>query len=228
MGIQPSILSSISSAFVGEPSSTPTKEIPLVMVHGIFDTGADFGSLKLKLRHEGYKCLAPDLKPANGRTGLDKLTTFLEHYIKDHLGEGTPYHLLGYSMGGILSRNYLRTSPNRENCVSLTTLASPHHGTKIAHLYPRRSGVELRPNSTFLNTLNHSPLSVHPTTLSVRTKYDGVIIPSSSSVLQGASNLCVYTPSHPSLLMHPKVKRAILEHLKKAESRSPQQAQPAC
>ena len=191
----------------------PDKPTTVVMVHGIFDSGDRMGMLKKRIQQSGYKCLAPDLTPSNGRDGLDPLVNQLELYIKDELGEGEPYHLVGYSMGGIIARSYLRNSENRQFCASLTTLASPHHGTKIAELYPLKAGLELRPNSDYLTELNGDHKSYHPNTLSVRTTLDGVIIPSESSVLKGATNKAFNTPCHPSVLLSKRVSKCVIHHL---------------
>ena len=197
--------------------TTPTKKIPVVLVHGIFDDGDSFGPLRIRLRQAGYKCLAPDLSPSNGKEGILVLTQQLERYIKEELGEKQPYHLVGYSMGGIVARSYLRGSENRASCLSLTTLATPHHGTQLAKLYPLKAGVELRPKSAYLTSLNADVKSYHPNTLSVRTTLDGVIIPSASSTLKGAKNLTFSTPAHPSLLVSKRVAAKVLNHLEKHE-----------
>jgi len=197
---------------------TPTQDTPIVMVHGIFDDGESFGFLKTRLQQAGYKCLAPDLTPNNGKNGLNPLAKQLDNYIKDELGEKTDFHLLGYSMGGLIARTYLKDSNNRQYCQSLTTLASPHHGTKLAHIYPLQAGIEMRPDSAYLKKLNGNQNSYHQNTLSIRTPYDGVIIPSRSSVLKGANNKSFHTPSHPSLLMSRRVTKIILDHLEGTSS----------
>lgn len=194
-------------------TTKPTKEVPIVMLHGIFDNSASMTPLRMRLEQAGYQCHTPDLSPSSGKDGIEPLTNQLSQYISEEIGDGNPYHLVGYSMGGIVARSYLKDSPNRNSCQSLSTLASPHHGTQIAKLYPLQAGIELRPNSNYLNNLNQNSDSYHPRTLSIRTALDGVIIPSSSSELKGAKNIRLITPSHPSLLLSKRVSEEILTHV---------------
>jgi len=194
-----------------------TNKIPIVMAHGIFDTGESFGALRVRLNQAGYKCLTPDLTPNTASAGMEPLAEQLANYIDENLEKDSQFHLLGYSMGGIVSRCYLAQLKNNNRCVSLTTLAAPHHGTQLAKAYPLKGGVELRPNSEFLNTLNNNPNSTHPNTLSIRTTLDGVIIPSKSSELPNTENLTFSTPSHPSLLISKRVAQSVLDHIKRSE-----------
>lgn len=199
-------------------SPSKKKEVPIILVHGIFDDSNKFLLLKHKLTKSGYTCHSPDLKPNNGKNGLAPLAEQLNSFIKESVDVDKPFHLLGYSMGGIISRYYLAHHAQNHQCASLTTLATPHHGTKLAYLYPRRSGIELRPNSDFLNKLNANKASFHPNTLSIRTPLDGVIIPSESSNLPDAKNISVISPTHPSLIVSKRVSNLVISHLEESEA----------
>lgn len=199
------------------PQPTHPKLHKVVFVHGIFDNGKNMGTLERQLKRAEYHVIAPSLKPNNGTVSITQLSHQLGQTIDQEIKEGEPFHLIAFSMGGIIARDYLSKSKRWNDCKSLTTLASPHNGTYLAHLYPVAAGREMKRGSSFLQRLNANPKSIPKHTLSVRTPLDLVILPSSSSELQGASNRTVFSLAHPMLLFNPFVKQMILEHLKTAE-----------
>lgn len=197
--------------------SDSEKKSKVILVHGIFDDSTKMEFLKNKLTARGYQCIAPSLTPKNAKHGIAPLAQQLDSYIKENNKEGETYHLIGYSLGGIISRYYLANCDNTESCISLTTLASPNHGTVLAKLYPYQSGIELRPNSTFLNKLNCDSNSTHESTLSIRTTLDGIIIPSKSSYLPNAKNITIHTPTHISIVLSNQVVKYVTTHMENSE-----------
>lgn len=210
---------SISSC--AKSSKQEVKKTEVILVHGIHDDASKFNYIRNQLELAGYNCHAPSLTPNNAKNGLAPLATQLNNFINCTVSADTPIHIVGYSMGGLLARYYLANINNTHQCISLTTLASPHHGTQLARLYPRQSGKEMSPNSTFLNSLNKNPKSILPHTLSIRTFFDGIIVPSKSSELPNAKNACVKSPFHISLVINPKVLNHIKSHFKEVEKNLP-------
>jgi pimeloyl-ACP methyl ester carboxylesterase len=56
------------------------------------------------LEERGYRVLAVDLKPSNGSVGLDKLAEQLREFVECELTPAGPFDLVGFSMGGLVSR----------------------------------------------------------------------------------------------------------------------------
>lgn len=174
------------------------------MVHGIFEDGKAFDSLKKRLENHGIECFVPRLSPADGRGGLDKLAEGLKKYIDNQFGENEKFALVGFSMGGLVSRYYLQKLGGAERCEEFITVSTPHHGTKFAYVYPSKGVAQMRPGSDFLrgledteNILDQIPVTSH------RTPLDLIILPPTSSVWKRAENHSHNVILHP-LMLHTK------------------------
>jgi triacylglycerol lipase len=170
----------------------------VVLVHGFLENGTAFSHLKKRLHRQGFVCLVPKLRPSDGRGGLEALAQGLKRDIDAAFGTDQPIQIVGFSMGGVVSRYYLQNLGGAERCEKLFTIASPHNGTKAAWLYPTKGAEQMRPGSGFLEALakTETNLGTMPV-VSYRTPLDLVILPASSSIWERAVNI-----SHPALL-HP-------------------------
>lgn len=173
----------------------------VVLVHGFAENGNAFAWMKKRLERLGMECYVPKLHPADGRGGLAKLAEGLKRDIDGHFGERERIAVVSFSMGGIVSRYYLQELGGAARCDTLVTIGSPHHGTRVARLYPTQGAVEMRPGSDFLAKLDASEGRLGDmTVVSYRTPMDLIIIPASSSVWERAVNLQYPAPLHPLLL----------------------------
>jgi triacylglycerol lipase len=172
-----------------------------VLVHGIFEDGSKFVKLKARLESHGIRCLTPKLLHQDGTGGLDLLAAHLKQDIDQAFGPDQKIIVIGFSMGGLVSRYYLQNLGGAERCATFITISSPHHGTRIAYTYPSKGVIQMRPGSGFLagleRTENH--LDGIPV-ISFRTPLDLMIVPSESSVWDRAENLSVTVPLHPLML----------------------------
>ncbi len=176
---------------------------PVILVHGIFNSGYVFYSLKKKLEAKGLQCFAPDLKPLDGRKGIENWALQLKTAINNQYGETRKITLIGFSMGGIVARYYLQSFEGYKRVGSFFTISSPHHGSYLAYLYPGKGTKQLRPGNNFLNNLEkgeevYQDMSVY----SYWTPFDLMIIPASSSVWKIANNKKYYCLFHLQMLFH--------------------------
>jgi triacylglycerol lipase len=136
-------------------SRTSTQPIPVVLVHGFLDTSRIFKKMAASLRKQNFIVYDTlNLKPSTGKNGIEPLAEQLEKYIHENVGKEKPFHLVGFSMGGIVVRFYLQKMNGNVYAQKLITLASPHHGSWWAWLLNIKSCQQVRPNSEFLNSLN--------------------------------------------------------------------------
>lgn len=170
----------------------------VVLVHGFLETGSAFTLMRKRLQAKGCECLVVKLKPNDGRGGLSKIAEGLQRDIDTAFGPKERITVIGFSMGGIVSREYLQNLGGAKRCDKFFTISSPHHGTLAAWLYPTQGVEEMRPGSPFLKHLaaTESHLGDMPV-VSYRTPFDLIIVPADSSVWDRAENI-----SHPAL-MHP-------------------------
>lgn len=173
----------------------------VVLVHGIFETGSNFRMMRKRLQKIGFACLIPQLRPCDGRGGLEQLAAGLQSDIDHHFGPNEPFSIVGFSMGGIVSRHYLQKLGGASRCRGLITISSPHQGTHAAWIYPSAGAAQMRPGSTFLAELaaSESRLGSMPV-VSYRTPMDLVILPANNSIWQRAENLQFPVLLHPLML----------------------------
>src|SRR5687768_8460910 len=99
-------LALVDAAFAGGQSS-PAARNPVVLVHGIYSSGRDFTRLARHLRAEGHEVFMIDLSPNDGHAGLDELARQLADFTDAKL-PGRRFDLVGFSMGGLVSRYYMQ------------------------------------------------------------------------------------------------------------------------
>lgn len=184
----------------------------VVLVHGILEDGKAFDSLKSRLETHGIKCLVPQLKPNDGRSGLEKLAQDLKTEIDTEFGPNERFAVIGFSMGGLVSRHYLQKLGGAERCDAFVTVSTPHHGTNMAYVFPGKGARQMEPGSDFLRELEktESTLGDMPV-VSYRTPMDLIILPTASSVWDRAENKSYKVALHP-LMLHT---RSVLDDIEK-------------
>jgi len=209
-----SALLTATLAHGAEAESTRIPTTRVVLVHGIFQSDwRCFGFLRNDLEKRGVECLIPSLKPADGRDGLPVMAEQLQREINERFGNERVV-VIGFSMGGLISRYYLQELGGAKRCDGFFTISTPHHGTKAAHLFYGEGARQMRPGSEFLARLEatENRLGDMPV-FSYCTPADLIILPYTSSQWDRAENLCVPCPLHPMMTFSPRVRRDILGRL---------------
>ena len=195
----------------GLPAGQAGKPL-VVVVHGIFDDGRKMRPLITFLEEKGYACFAPELKPGNAYHGIRDLALKLRTEIDAQIGPERDFAMVGFSMGGLVSRYYLQELGGAERCRALVTISSPHRGTLLGYALPSRGVEEMRPGSDFLESLNSDtslePLDGMPV-YSYYTPLDLVIIPARNSEWARAENQRFRALLHPLMVSE----QAVLERL---------------
>jgi len=104
---------------------------PVLLVHGINDTGAIFRKWLL-LDSVGWSVYDLDLLPSNGDLGLDQFSKSL--ICRSHLCTRTTFRYSWLQHGRNVSRYYVQRLWGIDRVQRFITLASPHHGTWMAYL----------------------------------------------------------------------------------------------
>ncbi len=187
---------------------------PVVLVHGINDTGAVFLKMVTSLRRQGLTVYSLDLTPNNGDAGLDELAQQLANFINNTFPLEQPLDIVGFSMGGIISRYYVQRLGGINRVQRFITIASPHHGTVMAYASQRYGCLQMRPDSLFLEDLNSDVLMLQQLDFtSVWTPYDLMIVPPSSSRLPVGKEVIVPALTHPWMLTDTRTIATVIEAL---------------
>ena len=180
---------------------TTKQQNPVLLVHGINDTGAVFDKMALYLRQRGLSVYTVDLVPNNGAEVLDKLAQQVANYINDTFAPEQPLNLVGFSMGGIVGRYYIQRLGGIERVERFISISSPHKGTIVAYGTWLAGAVQMRPNSDFINDLNADFKMLKQLNFtSIWTPYDLMILPATSSRLGIGKEVTIPVILHPLML----------------------------
>jgi triacylglycerol lipase len=186
----------------------------VVLVHGIFDTGSKFKTLQPYLEARGHQCLAPSLTPNDGRDGLPALAEQLNAKIDAAFGPDETFALVGFSMGGLVSRWYLQELGGHARVERFAAISAPMQGTIWAYGYPGEGAKQMRPGSDFLCLLGASVDRLdRMELLAYWTPFDAVIVPPDSANWALADSKRIPALCHPCMLWHPKLLADLAEQL---------------
>ena len=188
---------------------------PVILVHGINDTGARLDRLAAFLREQGRETYSLDLAPSNGSEGLDRLAHQVAAFVGSNFASNRRVDLVAFSMGGLVARYYLQRLGGIDRTDRLVTISTPHRGTMPALLSGKTGIRQMRPSSAFLRELNAdlSPLERLAFT-SIWTPLDLMIVPANSSVLPVGRSHAVRVPAHVLMVYSPKVFALVGEALR--------------
>src|SRR5580692_9380575 len=127
---------------------------PVLLVHGIDDTSALFSRLKPFLERAGLPVQALNLVPNNGNAGLIELARQLDSHVCENFAADQAIDIVGFSMGGLVSRYYIQRLGGIHRVRKFVTIGSPHRGTWAAFLRGNPGARDMRPGSGFLQDLN--------------------------------------------------------------------------
>lgn len=174
---------------------------PVLLVHGITDTEAVFDEMAVFLGKQGWPVYSLDLIPNNGEVGLDVLAQQLANYIASNFAPEQTLDIVGFSMGGIVSRYYIQRLGGINRVQRFITISSPHHGTVVAYASRNVGCMQMRPNSEFLKDLNTDGEMLQQLNFtSIWTNYDLMIIPANSSKMPVGKEVIIPVALHSWML----------------------------
>lgn len=101
----------------------------IILLHGIFRTERSMERFARFLRGHGYEVL--NLGYPSTRMPIAELAEHLHPEIVRFVAGGTPVHVIGYSMGGLVARAYLATH-RPATLGKVLFLATPNRGSELA------------------------------------------------------------------------------------------------
>ncbi|GBE90610.1 lipase class 2 [Nostoc cycadae WK-1] len=174
---------------------------PVLLIHGIGDTEAVFRKMQNYLQDKGWSVYALNLVPNNGDVGLDVLAQQVADYINVTFEPEQKLDIVGFSMGGIVSRYYVQRLQGIERVQRFITISSPHYGTVMAYGSWRPGCEQMRPHSNFLKDLNSDAVMLKQLNFtSIWTPYDLMIVPAKSSQMPIGTEVIIPAASHPWML----------------------------
>ena len=192
--------------------------LPILLVHGVLVNDGVWFRLRRDLSRRG---IGPVYAINYGPPLAD-----IEHFAAQLAARidavcsitGAPkVALVGHSMGGLVSRAYLRRF-GADRVASLTTIGTPHHGSMLAWTFVGLCLAQMRPGSRWLAGINAGegePPSAP--IVSIWSRHDSMVAPQASAELACAHNVALVGIGHNALLKH----RDVLDRVARAVSTGP-------
>lgn len=194
---------------------TASRGNPVLLIHGIFINSAVFHKMSAYLTDLGWEVHALDLPIHDTTLGLDRLAERVADYANKKFGQEQPLDIVGFSMGGLVSRYYVQRLGGIERVQRLVAISSPHNGTWTANCLESLTSVQMRPGSAFLNDLNGDVGMLERLNFtSIWTDWDFIIVPAASSQMPVGKEVKVPVFAHPLMPWHPKTLEAVAEALR--------------
>jgi triacylglycerol lipase len=147
------------------------------------------------------------LTPNNGDAGREDLAGQIAAYVEVNFrGAEQRLDLVGFSMGGLVSRYYVQRLGGSRRVDHLVTISAPHGGTWTAYLQCNRGARQMRPGSPFLKDLQQDVETLKNVRfVSVWTPFDLMILPARSSELSCGRSIPIRVALHPWMVRDPRV-----------------------
>lgn len=191
-----SLLLPIEKLWMRADRLRPCRRVVL-LVHGYGCSRGVWWKIRRELEAAGHVVATLSLTPP--LAGIDTLETQLDQRIREVCAAtgAQSVHLVGHSMGGLVSRAYLKRH-GAGRVTQLITLASPHRGSELARLGMGENARQMQPDSAWLNALGEALPAIAVT--SVRTSHDNFVTPQDKQRLNGAVDIEMAATGHLALL----------------------------
>ncbi len=190
------------------------RRIPIILIHGLWNTSSIFSSITLQLDNFGIEYFAPTLEHSFGMTSILDLTNKLNELILEKYGLEKEIDILGFSMGGLIARHWLQTFNGYKRTRRLISIGSPHKGTLMAQLipkYPFKGISEMKINSKFLRGLANNDCFLDDIEcINFFTYWDLMAFPGWWTNLNFGKNISVNVYKHRNLVRNKSVVEKII------------------
>lgn len=186
----------------------------VLLIHGIFDTDDIFWQMSQYLINLGWDVHSFNLSPNTGGIGLDKLAEQVEDYVNKKFVSDQLFNIVGFSMGGIVSRYYLQRLGGIQRVNTFISISSPHNGTWTAYPLALPGILQMRPDSDFLRDLNSDiQMLENINFVSMWTPLDLMIMPANSSHVNVGKEMKFNVLRHDLMVKDPTVIKAVEQEL---------------
>ena len=154
---------------------------PIFLVHGLWNDPKLFEKLIKKINEDNYELYRPHLPHRFGKTSLKDLARALDSKIEELVGSEVEVDIVGFSMGGLISRLWLQNHGGFLRTKRFFSIGTPHFGTYTAQMIPSSfmPGIaDMKRGSRLLSQLNNDLTSLEQVEcISFFTKWDLMTFP---------------------------------------------------
>ena len=203
----------------------------VVLVHGFVCNRGLWNPWMSRLRQSGVPHVAVSLEPVFG--SIDECTPMLDEAVRQVLhATGVPPVIVAHSMGGLVTRAWLRQGEHLGLIDRVVTIGSPHHGTWLARFASTLNGRQMQPGGPWLETLQRDeadrPGGVpYDRFTCFYSHCDNIVFPPRLATLSGADNRHLTAVAHVDLAFHDSVFSEVLSYVTSAGSAAQRAWRPA-
>jgi triacylglycerol esterase/lipase EstA (alpha/beta hydrolase family) len=236
-------LASLLSLFaVASPANAAPAKDPVVIVPG-FTTGPlispGYAPLAARLGSAGYSVdmlVYPDYGFGDIHANAQRLKTLVDS-VRARTG-AAKVDLVAHSMGGLVSRDYVKTLGGSSSVDSVIMMGTPNYGTAVANVaqffgfgncFTITACQQMASGSSFLNSLNAGDDTIGSVSYtSIATIVDEIVLPYNTAFLAKDGNIANITvqgqcfnrwPGHLGLIFDGAVADGVLDALRKSTVR---------
>ncbi len=218
------ISSSWSMAFfrVGKQPVSQPDGLPVLLIHGYGCNSGYWHTMSQRLSASNISHRGIDLEPM--LASIDNYVPVIAQTIKElaHESRCEQVILVAHSMGGLVSRAYLRDHGS-SRVAAVITLGTPHHGTAMA-----RHGIGINSHqmgcdddntpSAWLQQLAATETKqTRALFVSIYSHHDNIVSPQMSAHLDDATNIALSGIGHVTLGMHCAVQQCVIAQIRQVE-----------
>jgi pimeloyl-ACP methyl ester carboxylesterase len=202
----------------GTPCGDQNRDHPVILVHGYGHNASGWMMVRAALRHNGFTSVHTmnynpwfDDIPKIARKLADRVEKVRELTGSDKV------HIVGHSLGGIVTRWYVQEGGGDQTVGTAITLSSPHSGTIAAFAGPGRTARELRPGSWVMRRLNDTARPSDVRWVAFYGDSDALIQPARSGRIDtpalNARNVLIPAMGHMGMLLSGDVVNQVMDEL---------------
>ena len=181
-----------------------TNKRPIFLVHGLWNNPKLFNKLIKKIKQDDFKLYRPHLPHKYGYTSLRRLARDLDSKIDELVGSEMEIDIVGFSMGGLISRFWLQKYNGFLRTKRFFSIGTPHLGTYTAQMIPSflMPGIaEMKRGSSLLSQLNDDLTSLEKVECtSFFTKWDLMSFPGWQAKLSVGDSYHLPVMTHKELI----------------------------
>jgi len=187
----------------------------VVLVHGFFASAGVFRPMRRSLVDEARAKVA-SFTHAPG-VGIERIARSLARLV-ERIPLGCRIHLVGHSLGGLVSRWYVQEMGGHERVTQTISLGSPFGGTERARHFRILVGADLWRTSPILARLRARAHEHDVPHTSLVADADLVVVPCESAVFPRGEVVVLPGRGHNSLLFDPESIATVVDRVERMKS----------
>ena len=191
---------------------------PVLLLHGLYHNPSGWMFFRRHLRKAGFRKIQAMGYSSRNMT-IEALTEKVDATVRELESRypGQKPILVGHSLGGLITRNWLADEENQRRIFCAVTLGAPHRGSKMAAMAFGKLGRSLLPTNPFFADLARREAPASIPCISLVAEADTMVLPQENLVPVTAGwemRLTPYT-THTGMLTDGAVLRMVVWELHK-------------